>query len=266
MKGHYRIPLSANETPETNPRVIALLKAFDTGAKYTIKVWNEPFKTQGAAEWQTKTFPRYCEIRAHGGTAKRCKPPARRALVPAAPTVEQLTKRLTESQHILDSARTRLGENLKRQWRDDPYLAGYREHIAAKYNERRKHRRVGRAIARILAIKQVHAKSAGRQTMFASDYRILDAACGRKVERESKLSKGRLDRSDGYLGYIVRTYAGSWRALGGQKFPKDLTVYPTAIETFLEVKARTEYLAELVRLARERQRVIPMPTAASMAA
>jgi hypothetical protein len=38
LNGHYKIALRPDEPPESNPRVKALLRSFDPGAKWTIKV------------------------------------------------------------------------------------------------------------------------------------------------------------------------------------------------------------------------------------
>ena len=84
------------------------------------------------------------------------------------------------------------------------------------------------------------------------DYADLDIACGRKVDRQSKVSERSMDRHHGYLGWIVSYYAGSWRF--GHDKPKEIDTTeedgsPNCIQSFLNVKLEVEYLTEMVRLA-----------------
>jgi hypothetical protein len=161
----------------------------------------------------------HLEVTGTAGPAKKCKPrkPARpfaRRLAPPTPKPEQCTKQREKAEATVKSAFSQLPGNLRRNWLEEP---GYhsREWMERKAAEKPLHRRIGRAVARILARK--HMKPGmepwrwGSHTWTAKDYAALDTAVGRKVERSSKVSDAVKDRNHGYLGYIVKTYAGSWR-------------------------------------------------------
>jgi hypothetical protein len=256
MNGHYKIPLAIDEAPEANATVQRLLKMLDTDAQVTMKVWNEPWESYHPFHGQTK--PRYVEIRARGGTPKHRHNGTKISLAPPVPTAEALGKRLAKAQEDLAFALKRLRVELRRQYLSDTDSWQDRAWMERRAQERAKHKRIGQAIGKILARHHVHAFSASSEHFkpTAEDYADLDIVLGRKVERASKVSEGQLERAHSYLGWIVKTYAGSYR-FGLPKRESEETVVheprPNAIQSMLEVKAEVEYLEELLSLALDRE-------------
>lgn len=250
MNGRYKIALAPDETPEQNVKVKALIKMFDPGAKWTLKIWNEPIEF-GTTAFK-RTYPRYVEIRAHGGKVrKRTTPKVKVGIEPL--KSEQIEHRLKEAQSTLASARSRLRSNLKAQYLTESYQN--REWMEREVERRVKHKAIGKAIARILARHGLHAWHHASYHATSLDYAELDAVLGRKVERASKISDKALERSNGYLGYIVRHETQSWR-FGVRKDKAELEERyerPNAIQSFQEVKAEVDYLEELYLLAVERE-------------
>jgi hypothetical protein len=250
MNGRYRIGLKEGQEPDDHPMVQKLLRMIDPGAKVTIRVWNEPlaFHTTGEA-WRSREHPRYCEIRATGG--KPCKTSAPKVAKPKPLAVEVVRKRLVDARETLESVRKRFGANIKSQWMEDP--APHREWLEARARERTKHREIGRAVGRILARHRVHAFStaSSRFGYTAEDYADLDAACGRKVERLSKVSEGQRERANGYLGWVLKQYAGSWYRFGRERKQETLPALdksPNTVQDFLLAKADVEMLETMVQL------------------
>ena len=55
MNGKYRIPLAPDQEPESHPKVALILKMLDPGARYSIKVWNEPITLVDAeSSWRRR--------------------------------------------------------------------------------------------------------------------------------------------------------------------------------------------------------------------
>lgn len=255
MQGRYRILLSEDQTPEQHPGIARLLKQFPPDTKVTVKVWNEPLKyrvhTEGYDAIHEKGH-RYAEIRAHGGKPKRSRWIALRpASAPSVPTLEQLIKRHAEAGKTLASARERLRENLKEQYRDG--WTGSREWLGSEVVRRGRDRVIGRAVGRLLAIKGVHAKHASHVVMGRADYKMLDTAIGHNVDRESKVSERNKDRAGGYLGYIVKAHTGSYRFGAEKSEARKMPEHDNCITSYVKVKTEVEYLAELVRLSQERR-------------
>jgi choline dehydrogenase-like flavoprotein len=198
------------------------------------------------------------EIRARGGKAKRHKASTPKQAPPPVPPLESLRKRLNEAQKTLQSARHRLPTNLRNQWRPGGYdYCRDGEWMIREVESRTKHRAIGRTVAKILSRHGVHAEHAEHSIYRykPEDYADLDIACGRKVDRQSKVSERSLDRHHGYLGWIVNYYAGSWRfgRKKAEEFAEDRSMIEcrekNAIQSFLEVNLEVEYLTEMVRLA-----------------
>jgi hypothetical protein len=240
MNGRYRIPLGPDESPEQNPMVQKLLKMLDPGAA-VVMIGGRDFVV----------------IEARGGRPRK-RAPARLTVSSAPLSAGSIAKRLAKAQDTLESARSRIRANLKRQYLGEGWQD--RDWLTREVEKRAGHKRIGATVAKILARHHIHAdyvkkRNYGwKQTWTAEDYADLDATLGRKVERASKVSEGQLKRHHGYLGWIVSSYAGSWRF--GQKKqdpdePNDPG--PNAIQSMLEVKAEVEYLEELLRLATERE-------------
>lgn len=258
MNGTYKIPLLPDELPEHNAKVKRLLGMLPPGAQYTIKVWNEPMEAVILGDGHRESYnrnlgSRYVCIRAHGGqTVRRKHHPAKLSVAPPVPTVEQIEKRLIEAQKTLASNRSRLRENLRRQYRDEGWMLNPREWMLEQHKKRVLHKRIGRAVGRLLATKKVHAKHAKSIRFDKSDYATLDALAGHKVRRESQVTDTML-RGRSYLGWFVGLYAGSWRFGAARTKPEPRESFPNAIETYIHVAADEAYLAELYLLAIDRQ-------------
>lgn len=259
MNGKYRIPLAPDQEPESHPKVALILKMLDQGARYSIKVWNEPIMLADAeSSWRRREWPRYCEIRAHGGKAKRSKVAKVPIAPPAIPTVDQLRKRLGAAQDTLRSAHGRLRESLRRQYGGETVIGAWRarenEWLTRRVAESVTHKAIGRAVGLILSRHRVHAATDIKPT--ADDYATLDAVLGRKVERASKVTERQRDQAKGYLGWIVRTYTHSY-GFGLEK-SKPWTPEPSdnCIASFLRVKGEVEYLTECLQLATARARKV----------
>jgi|WetSurMetagenome_2_1015567.scaffolds.fasta_scaffold74787_2 hypothetical protein len=270
MYGRYRIPLGLDELPEENPRIQALLKSLDPGAAYTLKIWEEPLALDSGnaravpvgsnrrSRQLSVEATRYVEIWACGGKARRRKPSTTGLADPPVPTLESLCKRLTTAQAALQLAKERLSASLRNQWRPEGWEDG--DWQWRKVTERKLHRRIGQTVGRILARHNVHA-GAHVLGWWPEDYRDLDEAVGRKVERASKVGRAKQDRADGYLGWIVKTYTGSYRYGHKREAVEPMEQGSNAIQSYLEVKANVPYLEELVRLVQEREgsKVTPAP-------
>ena len=255
MKGVYRIPLPEGIEPSAHPPVVRLLKQLDAGAQYDINVReNLNFSVLdwrwGGPHLQSVTAPRYVEIRAHGGKAKR-KPCTKLGIsIPAAPTVAQITKRLADAQR--NTGFSTLRSKLHDQWFDVERNMFWRLSGSRNHEKRLKQKRIGKLIALIIARHR-------KETAFyptAEDYATLDKALQMRVPRFSELRKhDRLSR--GYIGWLIWTYADGQLKTRHEKWQeshpeKEHGHSLTPIMQVLENRVDLQYLRELKRLAEEK--------------
>lgn len=265
MNGRYKVLLKEGEEPEANTVVKRLLRMFDPGAKWTIQVWNEPLSTMVYGDGWGGRKParfgaRYCEIKAEGGKARQVKPRAPSAPRAPALRLEKIERCLLKARKTLDGARRPIQEFLRRQWRDIRYgedntetRAAQREAMERQIAKSKLQKRLGQCIAKILSRHRYGVQASSAFTPTPQDYLDLSSCLDRRVESMSKVSKYQLDCRGGYLGWIIFTYAGSWRFGQRRTARASKPAPPRPIAGFLEAKAEAEYWEELYLLAIDRE-------------